>query len=133
MSSHALPCSLVEMDSPVSFEQTVARLETAIRAAALTVIARLDHAGGARSVGLELPPTLVLVYGHPNGGTPIMQAHPSAALDLPLRVLIRGGDDGRTVVAFHPVVEMLVRHGVPEVLARRLEPAQALISRALQA
>ena len=81
----------------------------------------------------NLPPTLVLVYGHPNGGTPIMKAHPSAALDLPLRVLVRSDADGHTLVAFHPVVEMLARHGVPEEMAARLRPAQALIGQALQA
>jgi uncharacterized protein (DUF302 family) len=61
-----------------------------------------------------------------------MQAYPAVALDLPLRVLIRSGSSGETVVAFHPVVEMLAAHGVPEEMARRLAPAQALIIRALQ-
>jgi uncharacterized protein (DUF302 family) len=126
-------CTLVELASPAGFEDTVQRLTAAIKGAGLSVIARLDHAGGAKAVGLDLPPTLVLVYGHPNGGTPIMKAHPSAALDLPLRVLVRSDADGRTIVAFHPVVEMLARHGVAEEMAARLLPAQDLIGRALQA
>lgn len=134
MSSAEAHRSLVEMTSPYSFEDTVDRLTKAIPRAGLVLITRLDHAAGARSMGLELPASLVLVYGHPKGGTPIMNAYPSAALDLPLRVLVRHDSAaGGTVVAFHPVVEMLAGHGVPEALARRLEPAQALIRDALAA
>jgi uncharacterized protein (DUF302 family) len=131
MSTNSSASSLVELASPDGFEATVDRLVDAIKSAGLLVIARIDHAGGARTAGLSLPPSLVLVYGHPLGGTPIMQAHPAAALDLPLRVLIRTADDGRTLVSFHPVADLLAPHGVPAEMAGRLEPAQALIRRAL--
>ncbi len=133
MSDTASADPLMELDSPHGFEHTVERITNAIKTAGLVVLARLDHAGGARSVGLDLPPTLVIVYGHPNGGTPIMQAHPRAALDLPLRVLVRSETGGRTVVAYHPVGEMLATSGVPKEMSKRLEPAQALLARALQA
>ncbi len=123
----------VELDSPFDYERTVDLIIGAIKSAGLVVLAQLDHAGGAKSVGLAMPPTLVIVYGHPNGGTPIMLAHPRAALDLPLRVLVRREAGGRTRVAYHPVTAMLAASGVPIDMARRLEPAQALIARALQA
>ncbi len=128
--SAALP---VELDSPFDYERTVERIISAIKSAGLIVLAQLDHAGGAKSVGLAMPPTLVIVYGHPNGGTPIMLAHPRAALDLPLRVLVRSEASGRTLVSYHPVAAMLAASGVQVDMARRLEPAQALIDRALQA
>ena len=124
-------CLLVEIESPFCFEDTVSRLVNAIQTAGLLVIARLDHGAGASLAGLELPPTLVLVYGHPKGGTPIMQAYPGSGLDLPLRVLVRQISNGPTIAAFRPVVEMLARHGVPEEMSRRLEPAQELVRRAL--
>ena len=132
MSTNANASSLIELVSADGFDETVALLVEAIESAGLMVIARLDHSGGARKAGLDLPPTLVLVYGHPKGGTPIMQAHPTAALELPLRVLILQNADGRIVVSFHPVVAMLAPHGVPQEMAQRLEPAQALIRRALR-
>ena len=124
---------IVELGSPFDHERTVERIIGAIKSAGLIVLAQLDHARGAKSVGLAMPPTLVIVYGHPNGGTPVMLAHPGAALDLPLRVLVRSEAGGRTLVSYHPVAAMLAASGVPTDMARRLEPAQALIARALQA
>lgn len=131
MSTDSPLSSLVELVHPSGFEETVDRLVDAIRQAGLVVIARLDHGAGARSVGLDLAPSLVIVYGHPLGGTPVMQAHPAAALDLPLRVLVRADSDDRTRVSYHPIAALLAPYGVPPEIARRLEPAQALIGRAL--
>jgi uncharacterized protein (DUF302 family) len=117
----------VEHISPVAFEPTLERLVSAIAAAGLILVSRIDHAAGAREAGMAMPPSTVLVYGHPKGGTPVMPAAPRAALDLPLRVLVREQEDGRTVIAFHPVAPMLRRAGVPEVFSARLEPAQRIL------
>lgn len=60
-----------------------------------------------------------------------MLAAPQAALDLPLRVLVREEADGRVLIAFHPVALMLQQDGVPETLATRLEPAQRVLTEAI--
>ena len=122
-----LPSSYVEHVSAHGFAATVKRLEQAITQAGLMIFARIDHSGAARDVGLSMPPTLVLVYGNPRGGTPIMLTAPQAALDLPLRVLIREGADGRVLVGFHLIVDVLRKAGVDDALAARLAPAQALL------
>jgi uncharacterized protein (DUF302 family) len=122
---------VAEHVSTVAFESTVERIVARIAAAGLTLFARIDHAAGARDAGLSMPPATVLIYGHANGGTPIMVTSPRAALDLPLRVLVRERDDGRAVIVFHPVVPMLRRAGVPDALAARLEPAQRLLVEAV--
>ena len=101
----------VEHISGVAFAPTLDRLVRAIETAGMTVFARIDHAAGAREVGMAMPPTVVLIYGNPRGGTPIMLAAPQAALDLPLRVLVREDADGRTRVSFHPVAPMLQQAG----------------------
>ena len=118
---------IAEHASPLGFDATLDRLARAIERAGLTIFARIDHAAGAQGAGLAMPPTVVLIYGNAKGGTPVMLAVPQAALDLPLRVLVREDADGRTLVAFHPVAPMLLAAGVPEALANRLEPAQALL------
>ena len=123
---------LIERISSTPFDATLDRLATAIKAAGMQIFARIDHAAGAREAGLSLPPTTVLIYGHAKGGTPIILEAPAAALDLPLRVLVREGADGRAIVAFHPVAPMLQRAGVPQALAQRLEPAQALLTEAIR-
>ena len=81
----------VEHPVAVAFAATLERLDRAIEAAGMMIFSRIDHAAGAQAAGLDMPPTVVLVYGNPSGGTPIMLSTPQAALDLPLRVLVRKG------------------------------------------
>ncbi len=123
---------IVEQVSAFPFEPTLDRVTRAIEAAGLMLFARIDHAANAREAGLSMPPAMVLIYGHGKGGTPLMLAAPLAALDLPLRVLVREREDGRATIAFHPVAPMLRRAGVPEGLAVRLEPAQRLLVAAVE-
>ena len=123
---------LIEHISSLPFDKTVDRLLSAIADAGMTVFARIDHAANARQAGLTMPPAVVLIYGNAKGGTPVMQAVPQTALDLPLRVLVREDTDGHAVVSFHPVIPMLQRAGVPDGLAVRLDPAQRLLVAAVR-
>ena len=113
------------------FEATLERLVAAIAQAGLILFSRIDHRAGAQEAGMEMPSTTVLTYGHPKGGTPIMLASPLSALDLPLRVLIRVRDDGRTTIAFRPIGAVLREARVPKPLAGRLEPAQQILLKAV--
>jgi uncharacterized protein (DUF302 family) len=122
----------VEYPSSMDFEATIERLVTTIQTAGMTVFARIDHAAGARDVGMAMPPALVLIYGHAKGGTPMMLAAPLAALDLPLRVLVHEDASGQVRIALHPIVAVLQGAGVPEALAQRLAPAQRLLVDAIQ-
>ncbi len=121
----------VEHKSSVGFQDTLDRLEAAIRKAGMTVFAKIDHAAGAKAVGLSMLPATVLVYGHARGGTPLMQADPAAALDLPLRALVRQDAAGQTLLAFHPVQQMLAGYRIPAELLAGLAKAQQLLVNAL--
>ena len=121
----------VEHRSSVGFQDTLDRLETAIRKAGMTVFARIDHAAGAKAVGLAMLPATVLIYGQARGGTPLMQADPAAALDLPLRVLVREDAAGRTLLSFHPVQQMLASYRIPGELLAGLARAQQLLVNAV--
>jgi uncharacterized protein (DUF302 family) len=125
------PTGVVEHVSPLPFDLALERIDHAIMDHGMTIFARIDHAANARAAGLNMPPTTVLIYGKAEGGTPIMQVTPVAALDLPLRVLVRERADGVTVVAFHPIVDVLRNAGVAEDVAARLAPAQDTLVRAL--
>ena len=122
---------LSETVTPLGFTATLAQVIAAITAAGLTILAQIDHAAGAAQVGLAMPPTVVLLYGNPKGGTPIMLAAPGAALDLPLRVLVREVETG-TSVSFHPIAPVLLAAGVPDHLANTLDPAQRLVMAAIR-
>ncbi len=130
MSGSQVP-EITENASPFSFDVTLERLVDAIEKSGMTLFARIDHAANARSVGATMPPTTVLIYGNAKGGTPIMLATPQAAIDLPLRVLVREAADGKTSIAFHPIKTLLGRAGVPADAAVQLEPAQRLLLSAL--
>jgi uncharacterized protein (DUF302 family) len=125
------PTAIVEYVSSRSQEATLRRLVDFIETSGMRIFARIDHAAGAREMGLAMRPSVVLMYGHPRGGTPIMQSVPSAALELPLRVLVREGDDGRARVSFHPIAPLLIEAGVDEELAASLEPAQRILLKAV--
>ena len=121
----------VEHNSSVGFQDTLDRLEAAIQKAGMTVFARIDHAAGAKAVGLSMLPATVLIYGQARGGTPLMQADPAAALDLPLRALVREDAGGQTLLAFHPVQRMLAGYRIPGELLAGLARAQQLLVNAI--
>jgi uncharacterized protein (DUF302 family) len=122
----------VEHQSSLKFAETVETLVDTIEKVGMNVFAKIDHAAGARDVGMHLPPSVVLIYGHARGGTPVMQAAPAAALDLPLRVLIRETERGETVIAFHPARQVLARYAILTELVERLAKAQQLLVGAIQ-
>ena len=122
----------VEHKSSFGFSETVEILVDTIEKVGMNVFAKIDHAAGAKDVGMHLPPSVVLIYGHARGGTPVMQAAPAAALDLPLRVLIRETERGETVIAFHPMRQVLDRYAILAELVERLAKAQQLLVGAIQ-
>jgi uncharacterized protein (DUF302 family) len=74
--------------SSLSYVETTRSLVEAIERRGLTVFARIDHAAGAREVGLELADEEVVVFGSPRSGTPLMQDDPRIGIELPLRMLV---------------------------------------------
>jgi uncharacterized protein (DUF302 family) len=89
----------------------------------IRVFATIDHAGGAREVGLELADEVVIVFGNPAVGTGLMQDDPVAGLDLPLRMLVWDAGD-HVGVAYHDPRELAERYGIgahAEVLERLAE------------
>lgn len=100
--------------SPYPVAETVDRLEAAIRQAGNTVFARIDHAAGARGAGLEMAPTVVIIFGNPKAGTPLMKAAPSLAIDLPQKFLVWQNSEGKTEVAWNSLPYLAVRHGLAD-------------------
>jgi uncharacterized protein (DUF302 family) len=122
----------MKLASPYSFTDTLARLRSALAAKGMTVFATIDHQAGARAVGLDMPPTTVLIYGNPKVGTPLMQAAPDFALDLPLRVLVREDAAGRTWLVYDATATLEGRHGLPAGMAEHLAPAEKALAGAVQ-
>jgi uncharacterized protein (DUF302 family) len=106
---------IVRIEAAGDVATTMDRLEAAVTGAGATVFARVDHAKGASSVGMDLLPEQLLVFGNPKLGTPAMQDNPLAGLSLPLRVLVYQDGDGQTWLAYEHPKEMLGDlDGIPE-------------------
>ena len=92
---------LVTIPSAHSVEDTIDRAEAVVKSKGLTVFARVDHAAGAKEVGLPLRPTLLLIFGNAKGGTPLMQANQQAGIDLPLKLLAWQDSAGKTWLTYN--------------------------------
>ena len=123
---------LIQVASHYSVEETVQRLEAAFTSQGMKVFALIDHSGEAEKVGLEMRPTKVLIFGNPKGGTPLMVAAPSLAIDLPLKALIAEDAAGNVSVTYNDPEYLKERHGVPEELIRNLVGAGVVIGKAVE-
>lgn len=92
--------------------QVVGRLTSDIEAKGLTLFTTIDHQANARAAGLTMRPATVLIFGSPRVGTPIMAAAPTAALDLPQRMLVFQDVDGATKIAYNDPRLFARQHGV---------------------
>ena len=121
---------LVTKLSPWSAADTLSRLLAVAAARGLKVFGVIDHSGEAKAIGLELRDTKVVIFGSPQAGTPVMLAAPTAALDLPLKVLV-WDDEGQTKVSYTAPGTLAARYGLSEELASRLAGIDALTDAAI--
>jgi uncharacterized protein (DUF302 family) len=104
---------MVVTPSAHPYDDTCRRLTEAIERRSLTVFARIDHAAGAREVGLEMPDEQVVVFGNARAGTPLMISDPRVGIELPLRVLIWTGEDG-VLLGFRDPRELQEAYAIAE-------------------
>jgi len=104
---------IVNFTSPWSFHETVERIETALSTRKIKLFARIDQAAEAAAVGLNLRPTILLIFGDPSKGTPLMETHPTLAIDLPLKVLVWEAGPSEVFVGLTAPEFLQKRHGLP--------------------
>jgi uncharacterized protein (DUF302 family) len=100
-----------------SVAATVAEFTGMITAKGMRLFAVIDQAAGARQAGLELRETVLVIFGSPQAGTPVMAASPLAALDLPLKVLIWAGEGQAKVWYCAPAALAAGRHLTADLAA----------------
>lgn len=127
------PNGIVSLSSSHGFADTVQRLLTAFEGHGLKVFAVIDQRAEAVAVGLDMPPTTLVIFGNPRAGTPVMVAQPLSALDLPLKVLVTESVPGEVRVSFNATDYLVQRHGLSEEMGQRLLPAEGLIAKAVTA
>ena len=105
---------LVSVKSPHSVKVTADRFEAAAKARGLNVFLRVDHAAGAKKIGKALRATELLVFGNPQGGTPLMECAQSAGIDLPLKALAWQDAAGQVWLGYNDPRYLANRHGAGE-------------------
>jgi uncharacterized protein (DUF302 family) len=104
---------IVSIRSLNNFDQTVENISNLLRARSLTLYALIDHAGEAKKIKMQMPPSKLFVFGNPHAGTPLMQAVPTSALDLPLKILVWQDNDLGVWITFNSPGHLQERHDWP--------------------
>jgi uncharacterized protein (DUF302 family)/uncharacterized membrane protein YidH (DUF202 family) len=123
---------LVTKPSHHSVDQTLEKLEGMLRAKGVTIFAVIDHSGEAKKVGIEMPPTKLLIFGNPKAGTPLMLAAPSSAIDLPLKILVWADAQGKVWVSYNSPAYLQQRHHLPPELLPNIAVVEELAAKAAE-
>jgi uncharacterized protein (DUF302 family) len=127
-----MPSGIIDIPSPYSVPETLARLQAILKEKGVTVFALVDHSGEAAKAGLEMRPTQLLIFGNPKGGTPVMVAAPSTAIDLPLKALAWQDAQGKVWLSYNDPEYLQQRHGIPANLLQNLAAPAALLRKAVE-
>jgi uncharacterized protein (DUF302 family)/uncharacterized membrane protein YidH (DUF202 family) len=123
---------IARIASQHSVAQTVAKLETILQAKGVKLFAVVDHSGEAEKAGLKMPDTKLLIFGNPKGGTPLMLAAPSVALDLPLKMLVAEDAEGKVWISYNAPSYLQQRHNLPAELLANIAVIDGLAATAAQ-
>jgi uncharacterized protein (DUF302 family) len=121
---------VISVESGYSVALTVDRLEGILKKKGMTVFARIDHTAGATKAGLKLRPTVVVLFGNPKVGTPLMHCGQTVAIDLPQKALVHEDDAGRVWLSYNDPKHLAQRHGAKgcEEVLQKIENALGAIS-----
>ena len=112
--------------SRYSVDETVNRLQMLLKEKGIKLFCLVDHSGEAIAAGLQMRPTKLLIFGNPKGGTPLMLAAPSTALDLPLKILIAEDPAGQVVLSWNHPAWLQQRHGFPKEMQTVIAAVETL-------
>jgi uncharacterized protein (DUF302 family) len=123
---------LVTLQSAHSVDETVAKIRALLTAKQIREFALIDHSGEAAKVGLTMPKTQVLIFGNPKGGTPLMLAAPSVAIDLPLKLLVREDAAGQVWISYWSAQTLLQRYGLTDSFAANIAVIEMIARQAAE-
>jgi uncharacterized protein (DUF302 family) len=115
-----------------SVDQTVDKLKEILQAKGVALFALVDHSGEAQKVGMTMRPTKLLIFGSPKAGTPLMLAAPSAAIDLPLKILVAEDEAGKVWISYNSPEYLAQRHGLPTELLANIAVVKTLAEKAAE-
>lgn len=123
---------MTHISSPYPFAETRKRVESLLQEKGLKIFCVIDHSGEAEKAGLPMHPTQVILFGSPKGGTPLMVASPTLAIDLPLKALVWEDAVGKVWVSYNSPEYLQQRHNVPADLIKNISGAGQLLQAAVK-
>jgi uncharacterized protein (DUF302 family) len=123
---------LIDIPSNHSVDQTVERLKGILQTKGITLFALVDHSGEAAKAGMKMRPTKLFIFGNPKGGTPVMLAAPSSAIDLPLKILIWEDAQGKVWITYNNPSYLQERHNIPPDLLPNIAVIETLAAKAAE-
>jgi uncharacterized protein (DUF302 family) len=123
---------IIDIASNHSVDETVEKLKGILQAKGITLFALVDHSGEAAKVGMKMRPTKLFIFGNPKGGTPVMLAAPSSAIDLPLKILVWEDDHGKVWITYNSPSDLQERHNIPSDLLPNIAAIEPLATKAAE-
>jgi len=123
---------IVDVPSNHSVDETVEKVKNILQSKGITLFALVDHSGEAEKVGMKMPPTKLLIFGNPKGGTPLMLAAPGVAIDLPLKILVWEDGQGKVWLSYNSAEYLQERHGLPQDLLQNIAVVGTLAAKAAE-
>jgi uncharacterized protein (DUF302 family) len=122
---------IVSKTTSRTVDETVGKIKTLLNVKGIKLFAVVDHSGEAKAIGLRMPPTKLLIFGSPKAGTPLMLAAPTAAIDLPLKLLVWEDAQGSRWVSYNSLQYLKQRHALPDDLLKNIAVIEALAAEAV--
>ncbi len=123
---------LEHVASRFTVDETVRRFQSLLTQRGIEIFALIDHSGEAEKAGMKMRPTKVIIFGNPKGGTPLMIAAPTLAIDLPLKALIWEDEKGKVWISYNTPEYLQKRHSIPEDLIKNIAVVGALAAKAVE-
>ena len=121
---------MITKSANCTVEEAVSKIKSLLVIRGITLFAVIDHSGEAEGVGMKMPNTKLLIFGNPKGGTPLMLASPSVAIDLPLKLLISEEANGRCSISYDSPQYLQQRHNLSDDLIQNIAVVEALATEA---
>lgn len=121
---------IVSKSTSRTVDEAVDKIKSLLQTKGIKLFAVIDHSGEAAAIGIKMPPTKLLIFGNPKGGTPLMLASPTAAIDLPLKLLVWEDARGGRWISYNSPQYLKERHALPADLLKNIAVIEVLANEA---
>ena len=122
---------VIDVQSDFNVQESATRMENLLNEKGMTIFKRINHSEGAEKVGIDLRETVLILFGNPKVGSPLMKCRQSVAVDLPQKALIWEDGEGKAWISYNDPRYLEKRHDITgcEEVILKIEKALGGIAR----